>query len=262
MDKTQILKEKIKDAELVLIGIGEEFNEDFCNISYYPHLLKGLEEIDMNESIAWSVPFLEKAYLEEEKEKETVQAYRNLYELVKDKNYFIVTTCIDGYIENAGFDLERIVAPCGNYSRLQCSEKCTNELWDAGIFFEEIKSKLENAESLKGIQQPVCPHCGKALVFNHIVNDNYVEEGYLPQWEKYTKWLQGTVNKKVCILELGVGMQLPSVIRWPFEKVAFYNQKASFFRINEKLYQLTEEIGEKGISIEGNAREYLLNALR
>ena len=57
-------------------------------------------------------------------------------------------------------------------------------------------------------------------------------------------------------------MQFPSIIRWPFEKVAFYNQKASFFRINEKLYQLTEEIGGKGISIERNAREYLLEELR
>ena len=262
MGKTQILKEKIADAELVLIGIGEEFNESFSKINQYPHLMKGLEEIDFNENIAWAVPFLEKAYLEEEEEAETVQAYRNLYELVKDKNYFIVTTCIDGYIEKAGFDLERVVEPCGNYLKLQCSEKCTNELWDSESYACKIKKKLVKSEALKEIEQPVCPHCGKPLVFNNIVNENYVEEGYLPQWEKYTKWLQGTVNKKLCILELGVGMHLPNVIRWPFEKVAFYNQKASFFRINEKLYQLTEEIGDKGISIEGNARDYLLEELK
>lgn len=261
MDKTQVLKEKIADAELVLIGIGEEFNEDFGKISKYPHFMKGLGEIDLTKELAWLVPFLEKAYLEEEKEAETVQAYRNLYELVKDKNYFIVTTCIDGYIENAGFDLARVVEPCGNYDKLQCSEKCTNELWDSEIYVSKIKQKLEHLESLEGMEQPVCPHCGKPLAFNNIINENYVEEGYLPQWEKYTKWLQGTVNKKLCILELGVGMHLPNVIRWPFEKVAFYNQKASFFRINEKLYQLTEEIGEKGISIEGNARSYLLEEL-
>ena len=240
----------------------EEFNEDFHKINQYPHLMKVLEEIDFDESIAWAVPFLEKAYLEDEKEAETVQAYRNLHELVKDKNYFIVTTCIDGYIENAGFDLEKVVEPCGNYLKLQCSEKCTSELWDSESYIYEIKKKLEQSEALKGMERPVCPHCGKPLVFNNIVNENYVEEGYLSQWETYTKWLQGTVNKKLCILELGVGMNLPNIIRWPFEKVAFYNQKASFFRINEKLYQLTEEIGEKGISIEGNARDYLLEELK
>lgn len=261
MDKTQVLKEKIADAELVLIGIGEEFNEDFHKIGQYPNLMRGLGEIDLDESIAWSVPFIEKAYLEKEKEAENVQAYKNLYNLVKGKNYFIVTTCIDGYIENAGFDLERVVEPCGNYLKLQCSEKCTNELWESESYTSEIRKKLEESGSLKGIQRPMCPHCGRPLVFNNIVSENYVEEGYLPQWEKYTKWLQGTVNKKVCIIELGVGMHLPNIIRWPFEKVAFYNQKASFFRINEKLYQLTEEIRDKGISIEGNARNYLLEEL-
>lgn len=261
MDKTQLLKEKITDAELVLIGIGEEFNENFSRINQYPHLMKGLEEIDSNESIAWAVPFLEKAYLELEKESDIVHAYRNLYELIKDKNYFIVTTCIDGHIVNAGFHNEKIVEPCGNYGKMQCSEKCSTELYDATDFMAEIKNRLEKLESLEGIEQPVCPHCGKPMVFNNIISENYVEEGYLSQWEKYTKWLQGTVNKKLCILELGAGMQLPGIIRWPFEKVAFYNQKASFFRINEKLYQLTEEIGEKGISIERNAREYLLEEI-
>lgn len=263
MNKTQMLKEKAADAELILIGIGEEFGEDFGRIQEYPHLMKGLREIDEKEELAWTVPFLEKIYTEEEKKKNrTTEAYRNLYELVKDKNYFIVTTCIDGYIEEAGFDLSRVVEPCGNYRRLQCSQKCTEELWDSENIALEIRKKLEEEGTLEGIKQPVCPHCGKPMAFNYIVTENYAEEGYLPQWEKYTKWLQGTVNRRLCILELGVGMNLANVIRWPFEKVAFYNQKSFFFRINEKLYQLTKEIADKGVSIEENARDFLLEELR
>ncbi len=190
MDQTQILKEKIADAELVLIGIGEEFHENFEKIDQYPILMKGLEEIDFDESIAWAVPFLERAYLEQERDAKTMKAYRNLYELVKDKNYFIVTTCIDEHIEHVGFKPERIVEPCGNYAKLQCSEKCSTELWDADEYMSELKAGLERSESLKGIQQPVCPHCGRQMAFNNIMSPNYVEEGYLPQWEKYTKWLQ------------------------------------------------------------------------
>ena len=83
----------------------------------------------------------------------------------------------------------------------------------------------------------------------------------MTQWEKYTKWLQLTLNRKLCVIELGVGMNIPNVIRWPFEKIAFFNKKASFFRINETLYQLTEEIGEKGTSINMNAREFLLKEI-
>ena len=62
--------------------------------------------------------------------------------------------------------------------------------------------------------------------------------------------MQGTINKKLCILELGVDLTFPSVIRWPFEKVAFYNQKADFIRVNERLYHMSEELKDKGYNID------------
>ena len=86
-------------------------------------------------------------------------------------------------------------------------------------------------------------------MFNNLNAENYLEEGYLDQWAVYKKWLQGTVNKKVCILELGVGMKYPTVIRWPFEKITFFNQKAELFRVHSRLYQMTEEIKERGFGI-------------
>ena len=78
-------------------------------------------------------------------------------------------------------------------------------------------------------------------------------------WSIYKKWLQGTINKNVCILELGVGLVFPSVIRWPFEKVAFYNQKAVFVRVNERLYHMSEELKDKGVSVAQNAIDWLLD---
>ena len=89
----------------------------------------------------------------------------------------------------------------------------------------------------------------KFLVFNNIDAEKYNEEGYLRKWMIYKKWLQGTVNKNLCILELGVGMNYPSVIRWPFEKIAFYNQKSELFRVHSRLYQITEEIKDRGYGI-------------
>ena len=79
------------------------------------------------------------------------------------------------------------------------------------------------------------------------------------QWEKYMKWLQGTVNRKLCVLELGVGMLYPTVIRWPFEKVVYFNQKSNIFRIHSKLYQLTEEIKDRGYKIEKKPMDFLIN---
>ncbi|MBQ2406656.1 MAG: hypothetical protein IIW54_00530 [Lachnospiraceae bacterium] len=258
-EKLQKLKDEIQDAQFVLVGIGEEFNEDFKNIAKFPKLMSALEEVDIDEQLIWTVPFLEKLYLSKNNEGRYIDAYKGLFELIKDKNYFIVTTCIDENIKKAGFDAEKIVEPCGNYENLQCSDNCSDELHSSLKYADLIEQALEDGVGLDSVLEPVCPKCGKKMVLNNIICEKYSEQGYKPQWEKYTKWLQLTLNRKLCILELGVGMNLPNIIRWPFEKVAFYNQKAKFFRINETLFQLTQEIAEKGESIEMNAVDFLAN---
>lgn len=77
-------------------------------------------------------------------------------------------------------------------------------------------------------------------------------------WNSYNEWLGRTLNKRICILELGVGLKYPDVIRWPFEKIAFINNKAIFYRINEHFYQTTAELKDKCIGIQANSLEYLL----
>lgn len=101
--------------------------------------------------------------------------------------------------------------------------------------------------------------CGSDASGNVVTNENYDESCYLPQWEVYTKWLQNTLNRKLCILELGVGFQFPSVVRFPFEKVAFFNRKSAMVRVHSKLAQLTPEISERSISIFQNPVELLNN---
>lgn len=264
MDKTEliekqtILLEKIADAQMVLVGVGEEFNENFRDIAKFPMLMSALEEVDIDPSLGWTVQFLERLYLTKHNEGKILEAYRNLYEMLRDKDYFIITTCIDENIKKVGFDENRLVEPCGNYERFQCSAKCNNKLYPTEEFTNLVNQALLDGVGLDSLDIPKCPDCGKPLAFNNILcESNYLEEGYQLQWKNYTKWLQMTLNKKLCIIELGVGMNLPNIIRWPFEKVAFYNQKASFFRVNETLYQMTEELSSKGISIGVNAIDFL-----
>jgi NAD-dependent SIR2 family protein deacetylase len=214
--------------------------------------------VDVNTTLEWTVPHLEKRFLMAHNESPTIDAYNRLAKLINDKNYFVVTTCIDENIRKADFKQDRIVEPCGNYQKFQCSKKCNTELYPTDEFSELVNQALIDGVGLDSLETPKCPCCGAPLVFNNILCErNYVEEGYKPQWGIYTNWLQETLNKKLCILELGVGMNLPDVIRWPFEKIAYYNKKASFFRINESIYQMTEELADKGISIDKNAIEFL-----
>ena len=83
------------------------------------------------------------------------------------------------------------------------------------------------------------------------------DRGYLPQWQVYTRWLAGTLNKELLILELGVGFGTPTVIRWPFEKTAFFNQKSHMYRINERFSQISQEISGRAVPVSDNSVEFV-----
>lgn len=186
------------EYEMVLVGIGEEFEENERAAKAYEALLKKLE----------------------------------------GKNYFVVSLCMDDKIYEAGLKEDRIVSPLGGKRFKQCPDACENKLYD--------------------ISETKCSICGKELVYNNYLCENYVENSYIPMWEKHKKWLTGTLNKKLLILELGVSLRFPQIVRWPFEKIAFLNEKSSFIRVNEKLPQLGEEVAKKGISIKQNSVDWLI----
>lgn len=165
--------------------------------------------------------------------------YDKLQDLIQDKDYFIVTTVTDGEIRKSSLVQSRIVAPCGNVTWRQCSKSCKKDIWEPGEIPDDI-----------------CPHCGQPLTGNTIEAEDYIEEGYLPQWNAYTKWLSGTLNKRLLLLELGVGFKTPTVIRWPFEKTATVNKKAHLYRIHGNFAQLSEAVKGKGKSISENSLEF------
>ena len=232
-------KEVINDSDMILVGIGESFQENFSSIILDEKNISVIEEYKRNR------------YIEDLDSDETIEAYNVLAKLLEGKNYFVVTLCDDDKIYKSNLREDRIVAPCGTYTRLQCEEVCSDDIYSV----QDYKVKLDAGEELQ------CPKCGKKLVMNRIQNRKYSEEGYLKQWQLYMKWLQGSMNRKLCVLELGVGMKYPSVIRWPFEKVAFINQKAKFIRVHDFLYQLTEDLKEKGISVQMSPIEFLRNEI-
>lgn len=255
-----ILLEKINEADLVLVGIGEEFENNIPKMEDVPSFASAINQIEKNEDIKWMLPHLKKKYDDLNRAETAKKAYAVLENLLKDKNYFIVSTRIDDYIYQTNLLKERIVAPCGGYRFCHCADGCGKRLYESDrSILDNVYGYFMEGTSLDEIKRPLCPNCGKDLIFNNILSEGYVEEEYLEQWEKYMKWLQGTVNRKLCVLELGVGMLYPTVIRWPFEKVVYFNQKSNIFRIHSKLYQLTEEIKDRGYKIEKKPMDFLIN---
>lgn len=245
--------EKIQDAEMLLIGIGEEFEERNL-LKAQPEYAAGAEYLEQQERPDL-LPLLAEGLLRDRGR--AASALRKLYQIAANKNYYLVSTCQTDLPEKAGFPRERIVTPCGTLRKKQCSCGCEQSLLPVTA---EERESLYQAVISGGKLDLLgnCPQCRGRMVLNNIYVEKYEEKGYLEDWTRYTKWLQGTLNRKVCILELGVNLDYPSVIRFPFEKMGYYNQKASFIRVNERLYQLTEELHDKGISVAKNAIDWLL----
>jgi len=174
------------------------------------------------------------------KNPEIRHTYDALGRLLKDKDYFIVTTNTDAAIYDSCLDGGRIVAPCGNETWRQCSKACTKDIWEPGEVPDDI-----------------CPHCGAPLTGNTREAGTYIEEGYMPQWQKYTRWLAMTMNQGLLVLELGEGFGTPTVIRWPFEKTVYFNQKSHMYRVHQTLGQVPEEIRDRAFAVAENSVEWV-----
>lgn len=251
---------KCEDADMILVGIGEEFQYDWDILIRNERYQEIEDEIGESEEDRWVIPFIQKMFLEECPDALLSKAYENLKNIVDGKNYFILSTVMDDCIYQHGFDEERIVTPCGGFRNMQCDNNCNGKIFDIDDkVYEEVKAYYDKELRLVDLKEPLCSQCGRKKRFNQLGVSKYAEEGYLPQWEKYTKWLQKTINRKVCVIELGAGMQLPTIIRWPFEKIIHYNQKSFLYRIHSSLYQLGENMGERGIGLKENSVKFLAN---
>ena len=255
-----MLAQDIKDAERVLIGIGDEMQVKLKALQEIPDFAGKLSELESGQGKEWLCPFLIRYYLRKEFHPRIVGAYEHLKDMLGDADYFIVSLSTDDLVKEIGFREDRVVAPCGTYDLLQCEKNCAEKLFSVEEkFWADICGWIEDRISLEKLTELRCPDCGAPLVVAQYGEQNYNEKSYLENWQKYTKWLQGTVNRKLCILELGVGMEFPSVVRWPFEKVCFYNQKSYFWRVHSSLYQLSEEIKERGKSVREDPVTFLMN---
>lgn len=240
------IKEKISEADLVLIGIGEQLAVPTRLMDKDEKYAKLLEQHTETEIY----PYLQQLFVKENQSK-YVEFYNRLFELIQNKNYYVITTNVDDVIYQSNIDNERIVAPCGSIHQFVC-EVCKGKI---EIFDEKevsINQQVLENEEKKEFSVKKCPICGKMMTPNIVSYEYYDENGYLEKWNRYTKWLQGTVNRKLCILELGVGLNYPTVIRWPNERIVTYNNKAFMYRIHDKLYQLSEGIGERAKSVPEN----------
>ena len=177
--------------------------------------------------------------------------YENLLELVKDKDYFVITTNVDHCFQKAGFDKERLFYTQGDYGLFQCSEPCTPVTYDNE---EMVRSMVERQSDMRIPSEliPKCPNCGKPLTMNLRSDDKFVEdEGWDRAAERYNQFLR-TRKGKILYLELGVGYNTPGIIKFPFWQMTAKNPDATYACVNYGETMFPEEIQEQAISIDSD----------
>ena len=262
-------KDKIKEADIVLVGFGREFNikrqdilkseKRYLDLELESSSLSDLEKEWIELSIMYDCLNSGNCDIIEKRKNLYNSVHKYLSDLGKS-NYFVVTTCFDDIITYSDFDKDRMVAPCGTLKYMKCDRGCFKHVYETEKGFENINSILakyytdgynDKDEMYQELIEamPQCPMCKQVMSINIVKTNNYSEEGYRESWDSYMSWLQKTLNRKLVMLELGEGFDTPTVIRWPFEKVASVNNKATLIRVNDKVWQISEDIEAKAIPL-------------
>lgn len=132
--------------------------------------------------------------------------YRKLHAIVRDKDFYAITSNADGLFVKSGFEADRVFQAQGNYERLRCTMSCTRETWDTKPFIDRILSRIDY-ESLQVADPsvlPTCPYCGAPLFVAFRAREEYAQQA-----ELYHGWVERTLDKKLVVMEIGVGFNTP-----------------------------------------------------
>ena len=262
-DPIERLKEALASADAVVVGAGaglsasagmtysgERFRRYFSDFQsrygirdmysggFYP--FESLEEY----WAWWSRQILVNRY-----EKAPKPVYDDLLKLIKDKDYFVLTTNVDHQFQLAGFDKQRLFYTQGDYGLWQCSKPCHQETYDNQ---ETVRKMFAEQRDMRIPTElvPRCPRCGRPMTMNLRCDDTFVQdEGWYAAARRYEGFLRRNRGMRVLLLELGVGGNTPGIIKYPFWKMTLENRRATYACINQEESYVPPEIRRRSVCI-------------
>lgn len=181
--------------------------------------------------------------------------HRLLLESLSDKKIFVLSTNADAQFVKAGLPCEKIFCTQGDYFHIQCGKGCHDKTYDA----VELLHQMDQARSdckIPSSMVPKCPVCGGQMVMN-LRKDNYFvqDDAWYEAEERFSDYLLEAINEKLVLLELGVGFNTPTIIRFPFEKLVRDHDNISLIRLNLDQAVVPESFGERAVGINADMTE-------
>ena len=200
--------------------------------------------------------------------------YEELFELVKDKDYFVLTTNVDHCFQKAGFDKHRLFYTQGDYGLWQCSKPCHDKTYDneetvrkmvlaQGFTIEEggtltVPEDVTLKMTVPTELVPRCPVCGEPMSMNLRADDSFVEdEGWHMAAGRYSDFLRRHQNMKTLFLEAAVGFNTPGIVKYSFWQMTNEWKDATYVCLNYGQAYAPDEIKSKSICINGDIGEIL-----
>ncbi|MGG7618110.1 Sir2 silent information regulator family NAD-dependent deacetylase [Bacillus coreaensis] len=188
--------------------------------------------------------------------------YKDLFQLVKDKKYFVLSTNVESQFEKAGFPSDKVFEIQGDYCYLQCAKGCHDKLYYNESLVREMIEETHDCKIPTRLV-PICPVCGGKMDVNLRKDQYFVQD---EKWYEldmaYKSFLQETEGKDIVYMELGVGFNTPGIIRYPFERMTYHNEKATLVRLNKNEPEGFKETEGKTVSFTEDMQKVILNLMK
>ena len=185
------------------------------------------------------------------------RVYQQLLDLLRDRDYFVLTTNVDHCFQRAGFDKQRLFYTQGDYGLFQCSRPCCQETWDNE---DVIRAMVDQQSDLRIPSElvPHCPHCGAPATMNLRSDGTFVEdEGWHKAAARYSEFLRRHEGMRTLYLEIGVGGNTPGIIKYPFWQMTAANPRATYACVNLGEVCAPRELEHQSILIDASADEVI-----
>ena len=277
------LRSEIETSDAILIGAGaglstsagytyagerfERYFFDFAKVYGIRDIYSGGFYPFPNEMIRWA--WWARSIYFNRYTKTPKPVYEKLLELVKDKDYFVITTNVDHCFQKAGFDKKRLFYTQGDYGLFQSinpkkQKTYDNKIWvmqametqgfmrnENGVF--DVPADRKIAMKIPAELIPKCPDDGSDVTMNLRADDFFVEdEGWRRASATYSDFLHQHENMHVLYLELGVGTNTPAIVKYPFWQMTWRNERAVYGCINYGDTFCPGEIKGRSICVDGD----------